>query len=135
MAAKLYRIQRRFRTRCGLKYTKDTHPTHPYVTRSRYIYRSKRYNKWVTVPHSYRSDGATGAFDIVSLGWWVHDVLCDRGCWDDGTKVTNWQNSRVLSDILWNEGRPFRAIGWLVATFCMGGGLARCNGMFRLKRN
>lgn len=93
-------------------------------------YFSERYGKGVTVSRGYPSDGATGAKDINSTGWWVHDVLCDRGTWDDGSKVTNWQASMVLRDILWKEGYYFRAHRWLVATWLLGGGKARVNGMF-----
>lgn len=96
-------------------------------------YYSQRYNRYVTVPHSYPSDGATGAIDIDSKAWWVHDVLCDRGTWDDGTPVTNWQASCVLSDILYDEGRWLRSSTWLFMTFWKGGGECRKNGMFRLK--
>ena len=84
-------------------------------------YKSPRYSKTCTVPKGYKSDGATGAFDIWSEGWWVHDVLCDRCTWDDGTPITNWEASRVLSDILKSEGRWVRNKTWLVATFLLGG--------------
>ncbi|MGB3211200.1 MAG: hypothetical protein WBB19_10885 [Desulforhopalus sp.] len=94
---------------------------------------SERYNRSITVPDQYPSDGATDAFDIKSESWWFHDVVCDRGTWDDGTPVTNWQASVVLSDILHSEGRWWRSWRWLMATFFFGGGKARANGMFRLK--
>lgn len=93
-------------------------------------YFSLRYNKWVTVPKGYPSDGATGAIDINTQGWWVHDVLCDKGTWDDGTPVTNWQASQVLSDILASEGRWFRKHTWFWATWILGGGEARGNGLW-----
>ena len=97
------------------------------------IYPSVRYGKRITVPEGYKSDGASGpASDIWSDAWWVHDVMCDLGTWDDGTPCTNWQASRILSDILKAEGRWFRARTWLVATFLFGGGKARKNGMFRV---
>ncbi len=104
-----------------------------YVLKRRIYYYSERYGKSVLVPEGYTSDGATGAFDIESESWWVHDLLCDIGRWADGTKVTNWQASRVLSDILWDEGRQVRSGVWLVATFLFGGGKARANGMVKLK--
>jgi hypothetical protein len=97
------------------------------------VYFSHRYGKFVTVPYGYRSDGATGAIDIWSSGWWVHDVLCDRGTWDDGTPCTNWQASMVLADILESEGRWLRKHTWKWATFLLGGGKARKNGMIRLR--
>ncbi|MEJ1409387.1 MAG: hypothetical protein RPU60_04100 [Candidatus Sedimenticola sp. (ex Thyasira tokunagai)] len=78
----------------------------------------------------YRSDGASGAMDIRSLGWWVHDMLCDRGTWDDGTPCTNWEASTVLADILRDEGRWARSLYWWGATWLLGGGKARDNGMW-----
>jgi hypothetical protein len=99
------------------------------------VYFSQRYKKAIIVPEGYWSDGASGpASDIWSNAWWVHDVMCDRGTWENGTKCTNWQASRVLSDILADENRWFRSKTWLVATFLFGGGEARKNGMFKLKK-
>ena len=98
-------------------------------------YTSPRFNKTVTVLKGYKSDGATGAMDIWSESWWVHDVLCARGTWDDGTPVTNWQASQVLQDILKQEGRWFRSKYWFWATWLFGGGKARDNGMIRLRSN
>ena len=91
--------------------------------------------KNVTVPDGYASDGATGPMvpDLWSESWWVHDVLCDRGAWDDGTPCTNWDASRVLGDILRSEGRWFRARTWRWATWLFGGGKCRENGMWRGK--
>jgi hypothetical protein len=94
------------------------------------IYHSIRYNKTVTVPAGFISDGATGANDISSRAWWVHDVLCADGAWDDGTKVSNWQCSTVLHDVLKEEGRWARALYWWPCTWLLGGGKARENGMF-----
>ena len=92
-------------------------------------YYSKRYKKNLTVLKGFLSDGATGAFDIHSAAWWVHDMICDTGLWDDGTKITNWQASMVLSDILHEEGRYFRSFYWFWATWMFGGDKARDNGM------
>ncbi len=86
--------------------------------------------KSVTVPAGYPSDGATGARDIDSDGWWVHDKLCDTGKFDDGSACTNLQASMILYDILKSEGRWFRARSWLVTTWLFGGGKARDNGMY-----
>jgi hypothetical protein len=80
------------------------------------VYRSPRFRKIATVPVGYISDGATGAEDIASESWFVHDILCARGKWDDGTKCSNWQASWVLHDILLSEGRWFRARTWFIAT-------------------
>ena len=96
-------------------------------------YYSKRYDKTVTIHAGYPSDGATGASDIWSESWWIHDILCDRGVFDDGTPCTNLQASTILKDILKSEGRWFRARTWFVATFLFGVGECRDNGMFRLK--
>jgi len=109
-------------------------PKYKYLCPRKIVYHSPRYGQTVTVPKNYLSDGATGATDIWSASWWVHDVLCDTGQWDDGTNCTNWQASRVCSDILKSEGRWVRAYPWLICTFLFGGGQARKNGMVRLKR-
>ena len=93
-------------------------------------YHSTRYNKDVTVPMGYVSDGATGAIDIYSEAWWVHDKLCDTGLFDDGTKCNNKQASQILSDILRSEGRWIRAQYWYTFTWLFGGGKARENGMW-----
>ena len=99
------------------------------------VYFSKRYKHHVIVPKGYRSDGASGpASDIWSDAWWVHDVMCDRGTWENGTKCTNLEASRVLSDILSDENRWIRSKTWLFATFLFGGGKARKNGMFKLRK-
>lgn len=97
-------------------------------------YKSHRYNRSVVIPKGTIRDGASGAMDIRSLSWWVHDQLCAEGVWDDGTPVTNWQASCVLSDILYNEGRWFRARSWLLATYALGCKNARKQGMFRRKK-
>ena len=94
------------------------------------LYYSKRYNNLVALNIGYRSDGATGALDIESLAWWIHDKLCVDGCWLDGTKITNWQCSTVLSDILKEEGRWARSRYWFLLTFALGGGECRKNGLF-----
>ena len=94
-------------------------------------YHSKRYAKSVTIKATDKPyDGATGAMDIDSFGWLFHDVLCRDGCFDDGTPCNNWQASMVLSDILEEEGRWFRARSWFIATWLFGGNKARKNGMF-----
>jgi len=95
--------------------------------RRRYIldepisYYSPRYKKTVFVPVGRTSDGATGAMDIISAGWWVHDELCESGVFSDGSPVTNWQASNILHDILKAEGYWARAEYWRLATYCLGG--------------
>jgi len=120
-------------------------------------YYSARYKRTVTVPAGYISDGATGAMDIASRAWWAHDILCDRGEWDDGTRLSNWECSQVLQDILveesparpaenanpqewrraiWDRYRPssryWQSKRWFWATFLLGGGAARKNGMLSI---
>ena len=92
-------------------------------------YYSERYKKWITVPAGRISDGATGAMDITSRGWWIHDELCLRGKWDDGTLLSNWECSQVLQDVLKAEGRYWQSKRWFWATWLCGGGEARKNGM------
>lgn len=104
-----------------------------YEVTKRYKYYSKRYNRYLTVPKGFFSDGATGANDIESNGWIIHDWVCRYGVWDDGTRIDNWTASTVLADILWKEGYHFRALSWWFATYLFGGGAARDNGMRRVK--
>ena len=101
-----------------------------YLCPKRIYYRSKRYNKVVIVEKGYPSDGATGAVDVDSRAWWVHDKLCDTGVFEDGTKCKNWQASMILGDILQEDGFYFRRFRWILPTFLFGGGKARENGMF-----
>ena len=119
----------------------------PYKNLKAFWYYSRRYNKFVFVDEGFLSDGATGAIDVrgnhpveyegktifVSRSWIVHDHLCETGCWSDGEKLSNWQCSMVLKDILKKEGRWFRDFWWMIATFTLGGGEARKNGMFHVK--
>ena len=94
-------------------------------------YFSKRYQKHLKIKASDKPyDGASGAMDIDSFGWLFHDVACRDGCFSDGTPCTNWQASKILSDILKSEGRWFRSRSWFAATWLFGGGKARDNGMY-----
>ena len=88
-----------------------------YVLDEDVTYTSPRYNKSIKLKKGYTSDGATGAIDINSLGWWVHDKMCDEMVWNDGSPATRWQGSRVLSDILASEGYWARAQYWKYMTF------------------
>ena len=101
-----------------------------YRAMNSWTYKSPRYKKNVTISVGFLSDGATGARDIASDGWGVHDVLCSKGRWDDGSLVSNYQASQVLGDILRSEGRWARATYWKYLTFAFGGGEARRNGMW-----
>jgi hypothetical protein len=120
----------------GLEYVIDTcfDPDKPYILLNNNVYYSPRYKKYVMLFAGDCSDGATGAIDILSRGWWFHDKLCVTGTWMDGTRLTNYQCSQVLYDILWSEGRYFRALYWKWSTFALGGGKARENGMVRLSQ-
>ena len=91
-----------------------------YILKYTIYYHSERYGKSVTVPKGYKSDGATGAFDIYSEAWFVHDKICEFGVWDDGSLVTRHQAAKVLSDILKSEGRWFRCRSWYLMTFLFG---------------
>ncbi len=91
-----------------------------YVNEEAFGYYSNRYNKTCRVREGFTSDGATGAMDICTRAWWVHDVLKATGVWDDGTVCTNHQASMVIHDILQEEGNWFRAKTWCGATFIFG---------------
>lgn len=85
------------------------------------VYTSHRYGgKTVTCFAGENFDGATGATDIVSKSWFVHDKVCKTHKWDDGTECTNLQRSYILHDILMKEGRWFRAHSWFIATYAWG---------------
>ena len=100
-----------------------------YETTDDYVYWSPRYRKFIFIKPGFYSDGATGAIDIDTIAWWVHDYICRYGVWNDGTPITNWQASSILSDILRKEGFWFRSYTWWIATWLCGGGAARRNGM------
>ena len=94
--------------------------TGTYYNKEEFSYYSKRYDKWVTVPFDELSDGASGAFDIKSRSWKIHDVLKKYQIWDDGTKCTNHQASYVVYDVLKEEGRYIRARTWYYSTLIWG---------------
>ena len=112
-----------------------------------FTYHSARYGKDVTCGDRPKalSDGATNACDITSRGWWVHDELCDTGIFDDGTLCSNWQASQILQDIMveesptkgWERYRPssryWQSKRWFWATWLLGGGEARKNGMLKVE--
>lgn len=101
-----------------------------YRTKNNIHYYSERYKKHVVVSKGEVFDGATNALDIPSLSWVIHDVLCRDGTFADGSECSNWQASQILQDILKKEGRWFRARTWFWATWLLGGGKARDNGLF-----
>lgn len=100
-----------------------------YVLKKDIKYYSKRYKKWIIAKKWDKFDGATDAPDIDSFGWLFHDILCRDGFFADGTSCNNWQASSVLSDILKEEGRWVRRHTWFWATWLLGGGKARDNGL------
>lgn len=91
-----------------------------YERLERLEYHSPRYDKTVIVEAGTVRDGASGAFDIDSNSWWVHDQLCHDNVWFDGTDVTPTQAAAVVGDILADEGRWFRRLTWPVATYLFG---------------
>ncbi len=91
-----------------------------YYNKKAFTYESKRYGKFVTVEKGEKSDGASGAFDINSRSYIVHDVLKKYQLWDDGSKCTNKQASYVIYDILKSEGSWFRARSWYYSTLAWG---------------
>ena len=103
-----------------------------YEVTNSYVYYSKRYNRSISIPVGFFSDGATSAPDIDTDAWIVHDHICRYAEWDDGTRIDNWTASTVLGDILWRDGFKGRSMTWWIATFLFGGGAARDNGMRRV---
>lgn len=101
-----------------------------YELKRKIYYFSPRYNRAISAEAGERFDGATGAIDINSNSWIIHDVLCRDGCFYDGTPCNNLQASLVLRDILEDEGRWFRKNTWFLATWLFGGGKARDNGLW-----
>ena len=97
-------------------------------------YYSKRYGKWISWGDRYPSDGVTGFIDIDSFFWKVHDVLCNRGEFDDRTPITNWQCSMIARDILMEEGHKYYSIIVMRVTLFGGGGRVRENGLFWLNK-
>lgn len=94
------------------------HRRYKYILIKSIPYYSPRYKKVKTLRLYMLSDGATGAPDIVSSCWWFHDAFCAGETWDDGTPLTEWQNSTVLYDIMRKEGfNIFRATRWRLSTF------------------
>lgn len=86
-----------------------------------YHYFSKRYQKHIVARVSDKPyDGATGAIDINSYGWLIHDVVKRDKCFSDGSECSNLQASCILYDILKSEGRWFRARSWYLTTLIWG---------------
>ena len=101
-----------------------------YFADETFRYFSPRYKEWVVIYEGDDSDGATGAYDIHSSAWFIHDKLCEEASWHNGEPVTAWQAAVVLGDILWSEGRYLRAIYWPITTYLLGCKAPRQNGLF-----
>ena len=101
-----------------------------YVLQESIRFYSDRYDKILLVPEGFVSDGATGAVDVNSASWWIHDMLCEDCTWDDGTPLTNWQASHILGDVLIEEGRWIRGRTWFWSTWMFGCKGCRKNGMW-----
>lgn len=97
---------------------------HNYVS-----YYSKRYALTVLAePGIY--DGATGAIDIASKSWIIHDQICNEPFAIDGRPITSWMAAMILHDILKEEKHGVRSRTWRAATFLLGCKKARSNGWF-----
>lgn len=102
-----------------------------YEVTEKHVYYSPRYNRKLTIDEGFYSDGATWAIDIQKTdAWIIHDHICRYARWDDGTRIDNLTASTVLRDLLWRDGYYFRAWYWFWATYLIGGGAARDNGMW-----
>jgi hypothetical protein len=136
-----------------IKYEKA--PDGGYILLEDYVYYSKRYNRYITLKKGMWSDGATGFVDLGAAGFlskvfawfrnrihhmsgnikspwfFVHDQICNTGLWDDGTKVDNWTASTVAGDLLWKAGYRWWSVAVWHATYLLGGGEAKKNGMRR----
>jgi len=104
---------------------------HSYQVLEDMPYFSPRYQKTVLVKAGFRSDGATGATDIITRGWIFHDWFTDDtdqkprwfpllGKWTDGTRPTRWESSSVLYDCLLEDGYWIRAWPWRIGTWAWG---------------
>ena len=57
----------------------------------------------------------------VTAGWFIHDDFCVRPYWDDGTPISNFLASTILSCILYTDGYKIESILWWWGTFLFGG--------------
>ncbi len=78
------------------------------VTKAIYYY-NKRYDQSIEINENFKSDGATGYFDLDSLFWVIHDYLKVKRQWKSGAHCSNWQASIVAFDILVSERRYIHA--------------------------
>jgi len=103
------------------------HSSGKYELLEDFLYISPRYMKHIMIRKGYY-DGATGAIDITTKAWWIHDQICNKPFWNDGTPITAWMASRVLYDVLNEEKRYVRKHTWSFFTFAFGCDLAKENG-------
>lgn len=124
-----------------------------YINPEFITYKDPKTGKTLTVPPGYKSDGATGGFDVCPPSFFAHDWGCGNylgdgpkpvgGVWDDGSKMTNWQLSTLHSNMLKECAKTknykrktllnLMSLWRWPATFLFGGGTARKNGLFKLK--
>ena len=101
-----------------------------YLSTEKYVYYSARYNQYLTIPARYPSDGATMATDTEQTAFFLHDLICDRGEWDSGAKISVWVASCVYSIVLYETGHKVKAFTRWLPTFLFGGGACKKNGLF-----
>lgn len=80
-----------------------------YITNESISYYSYRYGQEIVINESFKSDGATGYWDLDSYFWIVHDYLKVKRQWKHGDHCTNFEASVVAFDILWDEKRYIHA--------------------------
>lgn len=90
-----------------------------YILLEDFWYYSERFDEWIHLEQGMFSDGASGAYDIHSASWWVHDKLTmyDQCYFLSGDSVSNYEASMILKDILSEEGRTFRSYSWFFSTW------------------
>lgn len=104
-----------------------------YLSTEKYVYYSERYDKFLTIPEGYPSNGANAVKDKCPTAFFVHDYGCNEGKWDDGSLMCNRELSSVYADILKGVGFWWRSkIRW-IGTFIGGGGQAKKNGWWSVK--
>lgn len=104
-----------------------------FVFQGYYKYTDPKTGNYIEVFDGEVSDGSTGALDIHSAAWWVHDAICRDGHWHGPKKdpIGSYTAARILSDILRKEGRWARAFYWRWSTFAFGCHKVRKNGWWQ----
>jgi hypothetical protein len=90
-----------------------------YILLEDFWFYSERFNEWIHLEQGMFSDGATGAMDIYSASWWVHDKITehDKCYFRSGAPISNHAASLILGDILRSEGHHWRSFSWFVSTW------------------